>query len=128
MTLQGWNYLGTQNLSFTNDREFTLPYTFSQPLVGIRASINQINAKQTWIRAGYLTQVFDTSFSPSTTSQSKLVRFEPQIIEFGLSGLYRIKFRTVPWVINVSLDIFSPVDDVSDRDQISNQDYLLGII
>lgn len=127
MTLQGWNYIGTQNLSFTTQEEFLLPYIFSQPLIGIRASINQINAKQTWIRAGYLTQVFETSFSPSTSSQSRLVKFEPQIIEFNISGVYRLKFRPVPWVLNISLDIFEPQFN-QEQNQQSDIGFIVGLL
>lgn len=104
-----WQFLGSLSFDFGSNREAFIPFTFTDRFVGIKATINQLNAKQTWIRAGYLTQVIpSTNIGQNTTTVSKLVRFEPQIIEFLDIDSYQLKFRPVPWIVSINLEFYAP--------------------
>lgn len=105
---ESWRYLGNVSIGFDSDIETFLPFEFTQPLVGIKASSTQSNFKESWIKAGYLTQYFNSDLGVVTTTSSQLVRFEAQIIEFWNVPSYKIKFRPVPWIGLVDLSIYVP--------------------
>jgi hypothetical protein len=103
-----WQFLGSLSFDFGSNREAFIPFTFTERFVGVRATINQLNAKQTWIKAGYLTQVIpSTNIGQNTTTVSRLIRFEPQIVEFPDANSYQLKFRPVPWIVSINLEFFA---------------------